>query len=206
VFQLFAPAFVCFLFWTSSFASGFFLATVNETSGGNREIDWPEDSLGEKLFTFLRVAWIFLLSAIPCGIMVFPLEPMFGWRVFGWSLIPTTIFLFPICLVSGLINGSTWQLWNGEFILSFLARPLVVVTLYSMSALLLFPCLVLGYLTIVEFEKFIFLAPLTGFVWSACLLIYGRLLGRVLWVVGGEQEEADQELRKRRKLKRLPTA
>jgi hypothetical protein len=108
--------------------------------------------------------------------------------------------------VGGLANGSIWQLWNWEFIRNFFTKPLVVLTLYSMSAVILAPCLVLGYLTIVEYTQFIFLAPLTGFVWSAGLLIYGRLLGRVLWVVGGEHELGDRELRRRRKLKRLPTA
>ena len=66
-------------------------------------------------------------------------------------------------------------------------------------AVLLAPCVALGYLTIMYYQSFIFLAPLAGFVWSACLLIYGRLLGRVGWIISGEQEVAEREARRRRK-------
>jgi heme exporter protein D len=57
-----------------------------------------------------------------------------------------------------------------------------------------------------HYDSFVFLAPLTGFVWSACLLIYGRLLGRVVWVISGEHELAQHEARRQKKRKRLRTS
>jgi hypothetical protein len=68
-----------------------------------------------------------------------------------------------------------------------------------MSAVLLLPCVGLGYLTIAHYDRFLFLFPMTGFAWSACLLIYGRLLGRVGWIITGEQERAEREARRRRR-------
>ncbi len=42
----------------------------------------------------------------------------------------------------------------------------------------------------------LFLSPVTGCVWSACLLIYGRLLGRVAWVITGEHERTERMTRR----------
>jgi hypothetical protein len=157
-------------------------------------------------FTFLDLAWIFVMAAVPLGILVTPLKFVVGLQVYAWSVIPSTILVLPIFLVSGLANNSMWQLWHGEFIRNLFSKPLVLLIFYAMSALVLFPTFLLGYLTIMHYAEFIFLAPLTGFVWSASLLIYGRLLGRVLWVVGGEHEASRRGPRQRRQPKRLPTA
>jgi hypothetical protein len=44
----------------------------------------------------------------------------------------------------------------------------------------------------------------TGFVWSAALLIYGRLLGRVGWLLTDGGEPTTARRRKRKKRKRAP--
>jgi hypothetical protein len=199
VFILFMKGFVLFFFWTGTYAGGFFLATIEDTAGGNPKVDWPDDSIWEKFLTFLYVCWIFLVSAIPFGIAASPLKPALGFTVFAWSLVPSAVLVFPIVLMSALSNNSWGLLWNWEVLRHLLLRPHVLLLLYVMSALLLAPCLALGYLTIADYSHFLFLAPLTGFVWSACLLIYGRLLGRVGWVVTGGHELAQRETRPRRK-------
>jgi hypothetical protein len=43
----------------------------------------------------------------------------------------------------------------------------------------------------------VWLAPVAGLVWSACLLIYGRVLGRVGWVL--TQTKAKKRKKKRRR-------
>jgi hypothetical protein len=70
--------------------------------------------------------------------------------------------------------------------------------MYLLSALLLGPCVVLGYVTVVDYERFLFLAPITGYAWSAWLLIYGRLLGGVAWIISGERELAKRDIRRLR--------
>jgi len=127
------------------------------------------------------------------------LRPFLGFGVFGWSLVPSTILVFPIVLLCVLANNSWWMLGNREVLRNLLLRPHVLLILYLMSVLLLSPCVALGYLTIIDYGHFIFLAPLTGFVWSACLLVYGRLLGRVGWIITGGQELANRKARRRRK-------
>ena len=43
------------------------------------------------------------------------------------------------------------------------------------------------------------LAPATGFVWSACLIIYARLLGRGAWVMSQIGVNVKKRRKKRRK-------
>jgi hypothetical protein len=202
---LYAKVFILFLLWTGTYAGSFFLATIQETAAGSQKVSWSDHSIWEQFFTFLHLAWIFLCAAVPFGIAVTPLKPYLGFMVFGWSLVPSTILVFPVVLLCALANDSLWMVWNAEVVGNLLRQPLTLLTLYLMSALLLAPCVALGHLTTIEYEQFIFLAPITGFVWSACLLIYGRLLGRVAWVITGGQESAIPRAGRRRKRKRSPT-
>jgi len=201
VFILFMKGFVLFLLWTGSFAAGFFLETIQDTAAGNHEVDWPDDSIWEKFFTFWYLLWIFFCSAVPFAIAAAPFKSELGFGVFGWSLIPTAIFVLPFVLLCALANNSWFLFWNTDVVRNLLVRPLILLIVYVMSAVLLAPCVALGYLTIMYYQSFIFLAPLTGFVWSACLLIYGRLLGRVGWIISGGQELAEQDARRRRRRK-----
>ena len=105
---------------------------------------------------------------------------------FGRILTAVTIFA----------TGALIDLFAGDY--ARIGRVTSLVFAVGMLA----PCLALGYLTIAEYSHFLFLAPLTGFVWSACLLIYGRLLGRVAWVVTGGHELSQRETRPRRKRRR----
>jgi len=206
VFILYMKGFVLFLLWTGTFASGFFLATIQDTAAGNPKVDWPDDSIWEKFLTFFYLLWIFLCAAVPFGIAAAPLQGELGFGIFAWSLVPSAIFVLPFVLLCALTNNSWWMFWNTDIVRNLLGRPVVLLVLYVMSAVLVAPCVALGYLTIMHYDSFVFLAPLTGFVWSACLLIYGRLLGRVGWVISGEHELAQHEARRQKKRKRLRTS
>jgi hypothetical protein len=139
---------------------------------------------------------------VPLGLAASPLRPLLGSAVFGWSLVPSTVLVFPFVLFAALANGS-WIGFNSQVFVSLLVRPHVLLILWLMSALLLCCCVGLGYLTIGYYADYLFLAPLTGFVWSAGLFIYGRLLGRVGWIISGAQERAPRagHGRRRRKVK-----
>jgi hypothetical protein len=63
---------------------------------------------------------------------------------------------------------------------------------------------VLGYYTIGEL--LLFLLPLTAAAWSACLLIYARLIGRVAWVVSVVDRPTKTGRKKSRKRARRPQA
>jgi hypothetical protein len=103
--------------------------------------------------------------------------------------------VFPIILLGLLSNGAHWVLfWNTALMIGLLRKPHVLAILFLVSPAICLPCVVLGYYTIGEF--LIFLAPLTAAVWSACLLIYARLLGRVAWIA---QDPGRRKTRRRRR-------
>jgi hypothetical protein len=196
VLRLYVAAFGLFVVWTGTFAIPFFLESINSGAAGHYEVQSPDDSIGEKFFTFLGMVWVYALCAVPLGILAAPLQWFLGSMAIALSLVPSTILIFPVGVLCMLANNSKMNLWNFEVASKFLARPSVWLILYTMSTLLFGICFALGYLTIGLYEDFIFLAPVTGFVWSACFLIYGRLLGRVAWIVSGAQEEAWRDARR----------
>jgi hypothetical protein len=55
----------------------------------------------------------------------------------------------------------------------------------------------LGYVTATTSN--FFLAFVTGLGWSACLIIYARLLGRVAWVMSQSGVQVRKRRRRRRK-------
>lgn len=191
---------VWFLLWTGAYACGVFLAAIQQTAVGHERVKATDESIKEKALGFVYVAWMVVYASILMGLVLFPLKWYVGTRIFLWGAVPAVIFVFPWVLLGGLTNGSAFAIWNREIAVRVFRHPLTVLTLYFASALLLLPCLVLGYLTIGWLQYY--LVPPTGFVWAACLLIYGRLLGRVGYIL----TEADLNAPRRKKLKKLPIA
>jgi len=115
------------------------------------------------------------------------------------SVLVSAVCVFPVILLCLLTNDSMWLVWNADVVGGLARRPLVVLLLGVVSTVLLLPCVLLGYLTIGRYGQFIFLAPITGFVWSTCLLIDARFLGRIAWVISGGHELSVRQARRRRK-------
>src|SRR5262249_17501850 len=122
-----------------------------------------------------------------------------GLEIYLLAVTVTWMFVFPVVLLSSLTHDSGVKFWHPDVGRGLLGRPHVFAVLYLASAVLLAVGGVLGYLTIMELQ--LYLLPITGFTWSACVLIYGRLLGRVGWILVGDEEAAGPR-RKRRKKRR----
>jgi hypothetical protein len=195
---LYIKACVAFLVWSGAYAATFFLTTVEDTAAGVQKVVWPDQSIWEAFLAFFYLAWLFLCAAVPLALVAASLRGLLGPGVVGWSLLPSLVLVFPFVLLSAVANSS-WFGFNADVCVGLLVRPLVLLILWAMSAVLLCPCVALGYLAIGDYREFLFLAPLTGFVWSACLFIYARLLGRVGWIITGAHEQARRVPRKRRR-------
>jgi len=200
IFILVMKGFVLFLLWTGAYAGDYFFETVQDTAAGIDRVKWPDGGVKEKVFSFLYLFWLFVYTAIPLALLVTPLRFVLGTQVFFWSLIPSFLFVFPLGLLSSLANDSGTVVWNGNVFASLVRKPLTWLQFFAVTPLLLFFCLVLGALTI--WGQLVFLVPVTGYVWSACLLIYGRLLGRVAWVISGAAEQAEAAVRRAKRAKR----
>jgi hypothetical protein len=194
----FAAALALAGLWTGSYAAADFLAVIQETAAGNRDVEWPDESLFERLARLAYLAWVGACIASPFAFAAFVLGPYMPGGIVPWLVFTAPWgVVFPLILLGLLSNGGHWVLfWNAGLVLRLAHKPYVVLVLCLVSPLLLLPCVVLGYATIGLF--WLPLAPVTAAVWAAVLLVYARLLGRVAWVVSDDPEVP----RKRRKRRR----
>jgi hypothetical protein len=169
--------------WTGIYASGCFLATVEDTAAGNDKVAWPQggglvDGLGKFLFLF----WLAGCGGVPAFLFWLGnagrAEP--GDPQWIWPLIPGVV-LFPILVLSALTADSWWMLLDPKVIVSLLRKPLALLLMTVPALFLLLPCVWISYV-IVTRPNFL-LAAAAGWVWSAFLLIYGRILGRTGWLL-----------------------
>ncbi len=159
-----------------------FLNVIEETAAGIDEIDWPRDPWFEYLGRWLYLAWVAGAAAAP-GAMVWAslaLPPAaFIWLILGFGGL-----LFPIFLLSTLSAGHVWVLLEPRLLFRFALKPHTLAFLYGNAVLFGLPSVLLGYAVIVQF--WLYLLPVAGVAWSAALLGYARVLGRVGYELGEE--------------------
>jgi hypothetical protein len=194
---------VVFGLWTLTYISSDFLGIIQETAYGNDDVQWPDDSLFQRLVQTAYLAFLGLCAALPLLFLALPLYPLLRAGAFGWVslFIPWTMF-FPVVLLSSLANNSPWLIWNERVIAFVVRRPAVLGVLALASTALVLPCFTLGYFTVIGLHYY--LAPVTGFVWSAALLVYARLLGRIAWLAMEENNKPARRLLGKGKKRKRP--
>jgi hypothetical protein len=193
--------------WMSAYVAAFFLDAVHETANGHESPRWPENSFVERILKFVHLLVVTVCCLVPLAFLAVPLAGLLRGGVFGWVLLLLPLpFLFPLFLLSSLANHSPMLVVHGKVLLYLLRRPKVTGLMALVAVVLLLLAVLLGYLTIARRNWM--LVPLAGFAWASCELIYGRLLGRVAWLIA--REDAPKEIsgprRKRRKKKGKKTA
>lgn len=177
------------------YGSAQFQSILEDTASGNDCYQRP-GIITEWFGSFFHLAYVgfcTLFPSITAGAIAATTSRNPGLLLVG--LIPA-LLLFPPFLLSSMAADSPLALLNGNVLRGFLRKPLLLPVLFVTSSVLAAVCLGLGYLTLTTSNFFIALA--TGFGWSACLIIYARLLGRVGWVLS----QSGVKVRKRRKRRR----
>jgi hypothetical protein len=206
-FALIIPAVVIASFWTGTYASGCFLALVEETAAGNHDISWPEganiiDGLGK----FLYLSWLSACCCIPglCipGLGFWVLGPAMQWSDSLWWAYPALSWLvcFPLLLFSSLAAHARWVLLDWRVLGGLLRNPRALFLMYMPLGAALAICAGLG-IWIFVMPSFL-QASWVGLVWSAALIIYGRALGRAGWIITHEGRKRAP----RRQVERFPSS
>jgi hypothetical protein len=200
---LIVKAFMLDLIFTLSFAASYFLAVLENSAYGGDKTDWPGEMLMERLGRVVYLFWIVVVGAVPVMLLGIPLSELIDSE-FAWTvLIIPAVIIFPLPLLNSLANGSAWLVWNADLMRSLFRKPLMLVSLWVGSAALALPCALLVYFVAIDMDfedtslNFA-LTPVAGFVWSAAVFIYGRLLGRVV-LLATEGEGKKRKKRKKRK-------
>jgi hypothetical protein len=173
-------AFMIIAVVVGAYGASVFLAAVQDTAAGNRDVRWPDEAFFARFAQFLYLLWLASCAIWPVGIVLMLDPALLGrWTVaIPLGVLPTV--LFPIFLLSSLTARNQWVLLHGGLLLRLGRQRAAVLVTLLVSAGLAGACAALGYFTIIQFE--VILAPVTAAVWSAVVLIYGRFLGRVAWL------------------------
>jgi hypothetical protein len=179
---LVVPATTLAWFWTGTYASGCFLALVEETAAGGHDISWPDGAnIIEGLWKFLYLNWLSACCLIP-GLAFWVLGPHLEWADRAWWALPAIswVICFPLLLFSSLA-GARWVPLDWRVLWGLLRRPQALFLMYVPLVAAVTIC---GGLGIWIFLRPSFLqAAWIGLVWSAALIIYGRALGRAGWII-----------------------
>jgi hypothetical protein len=198
---VFTAVYVLILAWMSGYVGAYFLDAVQETAGGRETICWPENSFFERLVKLAHLLFVVFCTLLPLAFLAWPLKDLLREGYVGLILLLLPVpFFFPLFLLSSLANQSPWFMLHGKVVLYVVRRPGTVGLVVLMSVVLLSLCSLMGYWTVVKVNYLS--APLTGFFWAACVLIYGRLLGRVAWLIAREDAPAESGETKRKKKKK----
>jgi hypothetical protein len=169
--------------WTGIYGAGCFLATVEDTAAGNDRVVWPQggglvDGLGRFLFVF----WVAGCGGFPAVLFWLgnPGHAKPGDLEWILPLIPG-VLLFPTVMLSALTADSWWMLLDIKIVFGLLRKPPALLLVSVPTMVLLLPCVFLGYSIVTRPN--LLLAMGAGWVWSAFLLIYGRILGRTGWLL-----------------------
>jgi len=166
---------------TGPFAASCFLAVIHETANGVMDIvDWPEETIGERLVSMWHVAYQVLLSASIAFAAGQVAAIWMGPQVIGKFTVVGAFLLFPFLMISSLesqrtiwpfsavVIGSLFRLWWGWLLM----YAELAVLLAGWGAAVVFTYKSSPYLTV------LWSSPIL----AAIALIAARLFGRLIWL------------------------
>ncbi|HUE74089.1 MAG TPA: hypothetical protein VMP01_24625 [Pirellulaceae bacterium] len=170
------------------------VAIAQDTANGYDSVEgWPDWNIAEWLFTAMMIPAAAFLAALPGSILssgLFALGKP-GFLLSPYPILVSELIFFPIIFGSMLAEGSFMPV-SGALLKSFQRRGEGWMLFYSMSILL---GIVLAA-SIAMFElgvqlRTILVAPFSAVLWVLGIILYFRLLGRMLWYVQNYRRERD---------------
>jgi hypothetical protein len=203
---------------TGAYAAANFAAVVEDSAWGNDSFSAGE-YFGERVGYLLHLIYIGFCSLIPTFLIGGAAPAILAYLSFNpkWGTLALVInlaglvalvpffLIFPIFYLSSLAAKSRLAILDLRVVGGFLRNPRSSFVLFFVSLILGSICYELGWLLLVllflRFAWGALFALATGLIWSACLLIYARLLGRVAWVIS----QGGIKVKRRKKRRKKPT-
>jgi hypothetical protein len=167
------------------FAARSVLVAMQGTAVGEDGIAWPDEPLLDWMGGSLHVAALALLWLVPIGIVargvgpsLAPGDPLLGFLLLA---VPGLWLFFPIGLLSSLSATSRWVFFRPAIAAALLRIFPATMLFYLASAALALGVAALWYFALVTTAAWV-LVP-AALIWAAAVLIYGRLLGRLAWLI-----------------------
>jgi phage FluMu protein Com len=174
---------VMFGLWLAPFCTGF-LAVVQDTANGSNDVEtWPDWNIVEWFYPMVFVPFAALLSGLPgafvtAGLLGSGLDPRVASLMAAAPLMLSWIALFPIVMYSMLAEASvlapvsphTWRSWkvaSEGWIVFYMASILIALVGTVAGSFML--------------SSYLVLSAIGALGTVTCMLLYARLLGRLLW-------------------------
>jgi hypothetical protein len=163
-----------------SYAAACFMEVVEVTSQGyDKVVDWPAGLWREWFWTFLSIGWAWGLAAAAGGVV----GKLTGFGV-APGLLAGVYLLFPIFFVSSMEAGSAMVLIAWPILRSFKSVWWAWGLFYVEAAALMAAWLVPTVLAFQNVHQPYLTVLVAGPFLGAAILIYARMLGRLLWCFG----------------------
>ncbi len=170
------------------------VAIAQDTANGCDSVEnWPDWNFVEWLYTALMIPAAAILAALPgsLGGMVLLALGKPGFLYSPYTLLVSELMFFPIIFGSMLAEGSFIPM-SGSLVNSFQRRGEGWLLFYCLSMLLAIP--LAGAIALVQVgvqTPTILVAPFAAVLWVLSLILYFRLLGRLLWYVQNYRRQRD---------------
>jgi hypothetical protein len=181
-------ALVLLTFIIGTYAAYSLFVTLVSTASGSDEVIWPGEPLQENVPLFIFFCWILAVWAVP-AYFVLDYAGVTGLRCL-FLIIGFLWFMFPISLLSALSGSSRWIIFRSAVVQLFAKQAPTVLGFYLSTLALVVICTWIFYQGATGPIPAIGAAGLVGAAW---VLIYGRLLGRLAWLL------SETRLKKKRK-------
>jgi hypothetical protein len=175
-----------------SYAAHSFLTIVVDTAAGTDQIRWPAEPFTDWLWKPWYLAWLVAFWMAPLGLVL----ALFKFTAMQIALLGLILFwiVFPVGLLSSLSATSRWMVFRPVIVWCMLRYFGTTLVFFVATELLLAAWGATVYYTWRHFD-WMLLMPLTALVAAAVLFLYGRLAGRLAWVINqrklGKQEELE---------------
>lgn len=153
--------------------------TVNAAYNCDKLHDWPSQDWVERVAYFFCFLFLCSVSAIPAYAVAE--ASMLATGIFWPVLVTFMLASFPLLFLSALEADSFFWPFSSAIFGSFGQLTGTWIAFYILSTVLFAGCSVA---TVLTFEHLQYSTPLVaGPLWAATLFIYGRLLGRMAWLI-----------------------
>ena len=168
------------LLWTASYGASAWLTVIVETASGNQRIqDWPDQGWRQGLFNFLMLVYLWGVSVVIGHFVGLAVEAAGGPY---WTCVDGAVgLLFPYLVLSVLETGAWYLPFSGPVTRSIFRCPGTWLGGYLLLGAS-FGGMSFAWGTALTYAPIPTLL-LSGFAWSAVLLISARLLGRLGWKI-----------------------
>jgi hypothetical protein len=166
-----------------SYVSAMYLCVVRETAeGGDAVNDWSTDGWREWFWTLPSTLGM-LVIALVAGWFAGRLTPETWWL----PALVVTLLLYPVLQLCTLESESVIMPVSWRILRTLLTHPVAWAVFYLETSALAIGFCLLAYFVFAD-PPYVSLMILAPFL-SSLILVYGRLLGRLVWCFGPEEKK-----------------